>query len=401
MIARPRDQRGAAPPAPRFAPVRDRARRRPHARAAAGDRDAQPHPGRPGARRARRAREAPAGDPEPGQRHRPVHGQDRHADRGQARARPRRSGSTATTRPRRPRRSSSPTSTATSRPASRTRSTRRSSPGTPAPADLASYRKLAELPYDFTRRLLSVVVQRTGEPPLLVTKGAPGGGHRAARASVREDHAARPIDAAEHERLATLVDGASADGFRLVAVGSRALAPRSSALAAGRHGGRPRRRGPARARPRLRGRDPLQRSAQGGRRRRRSRELARQGVALKVVTGDNELVARHVAGAGRPGRRGRAHRRGDAQRSRHPALVARAKRHDDLRARRPGPEAPGDPGAARRRRGRRLPRRRHQRRAGAPRGRRRDQRRQRDRRGALGGRHHPARAEPRGDPARA
>ena len=43
----------------------------------------------------------------------------------------------------------------------------------PKPADLAKYRKLAELPYDFNRRMLSVVVQRGGEPPLLVTKGAP------------------------------------------------------------------------------------------------------------------------------------------------------------------------------------------------------------------------------------
>jgi P-type Mg2+ transporter len=45
--------------------------------------------------------------------------------------------------------------------------------GCPEPADLATYDKLAELPYDFSRRLLSVVVQRAGEPPLLVTKGAP------------------------------------------------------------------------------------------------------------------------------------------------------------------------------------------------------------------------------------
>jgi Mg2+-importing ATPase len=42
----------------------------------------------------------------------------------------------------------------------------------PAPADLAAYRKVAELPYDFRRRMLSVVVQLDGQPPLLVTKGA-------------------------------------------------------------------------------------------------------------------------------------------------------------------------------------------------------------------------------------
>ena len=32
-------------------------------------------------------------------------------------------------------------------------------------------------------------------------------------------------------------------------------------------------------------------------------DLARQGVALKVVTGDNELVARHTAAEVGPGRR--------------------------------------------------------------------------------------------------
>src|SRR5450759_2564277 len=96
--------------------------------------------------------------------------------------------------------------------------------GTPEPADLSTYRKFAELPYDFTRRMLSVVVQRAGEPPLLVTKGAPDA--VLLRAShVREDHTARPIEPAEHERLAALIESASADGFRTVAIGSRILAP--------------------------------------------------------------------------------------------------------------------------------------------------------------------------------
>ncbi len=96
--------------------------------------------------------------------------------------------------------------------------------GAPKPKDLATYSKLAELPYDFNRRLLSVVVAQKGEAPLLVTKGAPES--VVARCSrVREDHTARPIRAAEHARLKKLVDGASADGFRLVAVASRALDP--------------------------------------------------------------------------------------------------------------------------------------------------------------------------------
>jgi Mg2+-importing ATPase len=164
-----------------------------------------------------------------------------------------------------------------------------------APADLASYRKLAELPYDFNRRLLSVVVQRADDPPLVVTKGAPESVVTRSR-SVREDHAARPIDAAEHARLAALVDGASADGFRLVAVASRTLSPGevASLSAPG---------GPVG----LAAADTLERDlvfegvilfsdpAKPGVAATIA-DLARQGVALKVVTGDNELVARHTAG---------------------------------------------------------------------------------------------------------
>jgi Mg2+-importing ATPase len=191
-----------------------------------------------------------------------------------------------------------------------------------APADLASYRKLAELPYDFQRRLLSVVVQRADEPPLVVTKGAPES-VVVRSTSVREDHTARPIDAAEHARLAALVDGASADGFRLVAVASRVLSPEelASLKAPGSAVG-------------LAAADRLERDlvfegvilfsdpAKAGVAATIA-DLARQGVALKVVTGDNELVARHTAGE--VGLEVVGILTGDEMRTlRHQALVARA-----------------------------------------------------------------------------
>ena len=181
----------------------------------------------------------------------------------------------------------------------------------PAPADLATYSKLAEFPYDFTRRLLSVVVQQEDGPPSSSPRALP----RPCRAlsHVREDHTARPIGAAEHARLAKLVDGASADGFRLVAVGSRALAPRSSVgpiAAAGTP--EPDRRRPPRARAHFEGvilfSDPPKagvgdddrrarppgRLPQGRHRRQRARRAPRRRT-------------------GRAGRRGRPDRRGDAQ----------------------------------------------------------------------------------------
>jgi Mg2+-importing ATPase len=193
-----------------------------------------------------------------------------------------------------------------------------------APADLASYRKLAELPYDFNRRLLSVVVQRGDDAPVVVTKGAPESVVTRS-GSVREDHTARPIDAAEHARLAALVDGASADGFRLVAVASRTvtLDEVASLSAPG---------GPVG----LAAADTLERDlvfegvilfsdpAKPGVAATIA-DLARQGVALKVVTGDNELVARHTAGE--VGLDVDGVLTGDEMRTlTPPALVARARR---------------------------------------------------------------------------
>jgi Mg2+-importing ATPase len=198
--------------------------------------------------------------------------------------------------------------------------------GCPEPADLGTYRKLAELPYDFNRRLLSVVVQQEGAAPLLVTKGAPEA--LALRAShVREDEAARPIGAAEHERLRKLVDEASSQGFRMVAVGSRVLAPDELRAVPAESVGSA--AGPGDA-------DRLERClvfegvvlfsdpAKAGVGETIA-QLARQHVALKIVTGDNELVARHVADA--VGLVIEGALAGEEMRTlSHPALVARAAR---------------------------------------------------------------------------
>ena len=243
--------------------------------------------------------------------------------------------------------------------------------GAPKPADLATYRKLAELPYDFNRRMLSVVVQRGSEPPLLVTKGAPEA-VVAASDSVREDHTARTIRKAEHDRLAKLVNGASADGFRLVAVASRVLRPdeltglpaaetapapapastasapdATAAPAAASTAKAPAppsaSTAPAAA---AKGAAPAPVSLSDASRLERDltfegvilfsdppkpdvgaaiAALAAQGIALKIITGDNDLVARHVAGL--VGLEVDEVLTGDQMRRlTHPALVARAPR---------------------------------------------------------------------------
>ncbi len=202
----------------------------------------------------------------------------------------------------------------------------------PKPKDLATYTKLAELPYDFTRRMLSVVVAQKGQQPLLVTKGAPES-VMARCSKVREDHgrqtrgvlSARPIRAAEHARLKKLVDGSSADGFRLVAVASRTLAPAEvkPAQPSG-HAASPADADRLEKDLTFEGvilfSDPPKPGVGDT-----IAELARQGIALKVITGDNDLVARHVAG--QVGLTVDGVLTGDQMRKMtHPALVARVGR---------------------------------------------------------------------------
>jgi P-type Mg2+ transporter len=254
----------------------------------------------------------------------------------------------------------------------------------PKPKDLAQYRKLAELPYDFNRRMLSVVVQRGNEPPLLVTKGAPEA-VAAVSSGVREDSTSRPIHKAEHDRLKKLVDGSSAEGFRLVAVASRVLrqdeltgltkgsaAPAATvpaAVAAPAAAIEPAATVPAAvaAKPTKTAAVPAKSAAAAkaaaptkapaaptaatqialsdASRLERDltfegvilfsdppkpdvgeaiAELAKQGIALKIITGDNDLVARHVAEL--VGLNVDGVLTGDQMRKMsHPALVARAK----------------------------------------------------------------------------
>jgi Mg2+-importing ATPase len=236
--------------------------------------------------------------------------------------------------------------------------------GATKPADLAKYRKLAELPYDFNRRMLSVVVQRGSEPPILVTKGAPEA-VVAVSSTVREDHTARPIRKAEHDRLAKLVDGSSADGFRLVAVGSRVLrpdeltglpdlsaatsatvVPAATATAPAATATAPAATAKAAKSTAAAPAAPVAIALADASRLERDltfegvilfsdppkpdvgeaiADLAKQGIALKIITGDNDLVARHVAGL--VGLEVEGVLTGDQMRKlTHPALVARAPR---------------------------------------------------------------------------
>jgi P-type Mg2+ transporter len=154
-----------------------------------------------------------------------------------------------------------------------------------AAADAAGYQKIDEIPFDFERRRLSVVVEAPGGGGrrLLITKGASesiierstafeAGGH-----VTQSDAATRQACAAIHEHM-------SEDGLRVLAVAYRWLEPRvaysredeTDLVLAGF----------------VSFADPVLPDVADV-----LAELERDGITVKILTGDNERVARHVCRA--------------------------------------------------------------------------------------------------------
>ena len=187
--------------------------------------------------------------------------------------------------------------------------------------------KLAEIPYDFVRKRLSVVV-RCDEGARLLTKGAveplvaglhASAGRQAARRRRRRGHRravprlerARPPRAGRRDPHAAASSRATTrddecdltlEGFVVFADPPKATAARALV------------------------------------------DLAALGVGVKMITGDHHLVARHVARAVGPGRRDAADRSPARRAPRRSALV-RGGAHRDLRRGRSQPEGAHHPGA--------------------------------------------------------
>jgi Mg2+-importing ATPase len=146
------------------------------------------------------------------------------------------------------------------------------------------WRKVGEVPFDFRRRRMSVVLESAAGERLLICKGAVeeitgvciDAERDGARTGFGEDHAGL---------LAAAVDAMSDDGLRTIAIASRTLGPGETVLTdpALEHG------------LTLLGYiaffDPPRDSAAAA-----VASLAAQGVAVKVLSGDNAGVCRHVCG---------------------------------------------------------------------------------------------------------
>ena len=149
--------------------------------------------------------------------------------------------------------------------------------------DLAAWRKIDEVPFDFERRRVSILVEGEGRR-LLIVKGAPEDilGH-AARYE-QKGAPPRPLDAEARKIAEATFNALGADGYRVLGVAWREveadrekanIADETELTFAGF----------------LAFLDPPKAGA-----REALTALANLGVALKVVTGDNEQVTRHVCG---------------------------------------------------------------------------------------------------------
>ena len=145
--------------------------------------------------------------------------------------------------------------------------------------DIEQYQKTDEIPFDFERRRLSIVVTKQGSN-LLITKGAPEE-VMAISTSLETDGAVHPIGDAERKRCAEVFRQLSIEGLRVLAVAFRELS-RGAGL---KHDDE---------------RDltlagfltfidpPMDDVAPA------IEALRADGVRIKILTGDNELVTRHV-----------------------------------------------------------------------------------------------------------
>ncbi len=147
--------------------------------------------------------------------------------------------------------------------------------------DMTGWRKIDEVPFDFERRRVSVLVEHDAERRLIV-KGAPEDLLRLSRRYEAENGEERVLDPETRRNFAATLEALGAEGFRALGIASRVV-DRSHETAAINEEVDLAFSGFAVFF------DPPKASAGAT-----IQALAAAGVSVKVLTGDNELVARHV-----------------------------------------------------------------------------------------------------------
>ncbi|WP_072166450.1 MULTISPECIES: magnesium-translocating P-type ATPase [unclassified Erwinia] len=152
--------------------------------------------------------------------------------------------------------------------------------GNPALASLWRWRKIDELPFDFERRRLSVLVAE-GQQQQLICKGAVEE-MLAVAAYWQDGDVVRPLDAAARQRIRLLAERYQQQGFRVLLVASRSLAEPARPLTLDDErdlvlGGL------------LTFLDPPKESAAAA-----LAALRENGVTVKILTGDNLTISRKI-----------------------------------------------------------------------------------------------------------
>ncbi len=151
-----------------------------------------------------------------------------------------------------------------------------------AGVDFEAWRKIDEIPYDFVRKCLSVVVADAGGARQLITKGALD---RILDRCVSVGDQAAALDAGWRGQIEARYDEWSAQGYRVLGVATRQVELRQASYTRADESG-------LCFAGFLLFMDPPKADA-----RQTLVDLAQRGVALKIITGDNRKVARHVAEA--------------------------------------------------------------------------------------------------------
>ena len=155
-------------------------------------------------------------------------------------------------------------------------------------AKIPDFVKVDEIPFDFQRRIMSVIIRTPEGKDRMISKGAPEAIFPRCR-SFELDGEIFPMDHEHIDHLKKEYDSLSADGFRVLAIATKEITP----LHSGTDGASAQYSKADECDLILNGYvaflDPPKESA-----REAIKALQGYGIAVKVVTGDNDLVARKI-----------------------------------------------------------------------------------------------------------
>jgi P-type Mg2+ transporter len=156
-----------------------------------------------------------------------------------------------------------------------------------AEAEVAQFTKVDEMPFDFQRRIMSVVVRTPEGRDRIISKGAPESLFSRCKSADIEGTLV-PLDQRHLEQLTKEYEVLNADGFRVLAIATKDLEAHGAVAADATAYGKEDEQDLV-----LRGYvaflDPPKEGAGAA-----IAALRRHGISIKVLTGDNELVARKI-----------------------------------------------------------------------------------------------------------